>query len=116
MRIILQCKYDTHIRDMLNKLGFLSIENRLKLHLAILMFKIRNNLVPNYLLYEDLFFVNVRSHRLQSNNNFQVTRNHSNSLHVRGVQLWNALCEIKSIKNLTEFKKQYIKFIWDSCD
>ena len=41
MRIILQCKCDTHIRDMLNRLGFLSIENRLKLHLAILVFKIK---------------------------------------------------------------------------
>ena len=117
MRIILQCRCDTHIRDMLNRLGFLSIENRIKLHLAILMFKIKNNLVPDYLMYDDLFFHNVRSHRLQYNNNFQVNRHHSNSLHVRGVQLWNSLPrEIKTINNLVEFKKQYIKYVWDSCD
>ena len=118
MRIILRCNYRTHINDMLNKLHFLNVENHCKLQIYILMHKIFHNLVPEYLNFP---FLNINFNdynlRSKSNNNLFVSRNHSSSLWVKGVKLWNDLPgDIKHSNSLTKFKNKVNCFIWDTMD
>lgn len=49
LRTILNCEYLTPRKFMLDALGWLSIDQRIKLNILIMIFKIRNGMMPNYL-------------------------------------------------------------------
>jgi hypothetical protein len=52
MRIILKKARRTHIRWMLDVLDFLPIKQRVNFNTLILIFKIKNTLVPEYMIDE----------------------------------------------------------------
>jgi hypothetical protein len=49
MRAILRCKKETHIKDMLQTLNWLSIENSIRLLVLVFIFKLKKGLMPIYL-------------------------------------------------------------------
>ena len=49
MRVILECHHRTHVEDMLNSLHWLSVRQRFKYNVLCVMWKIHNNIVPDYI-------------------------------------------------------------------
>jgi hypothetical protein len=49
MRILLQAKRDTHIKEMLDKLEFLSVKEQIEVNVLKLVYKIENLMAPKYL-------------------------------------------------------------------
>jgi hypothetical protein len=74
MRAILRCRKETHIRDMLLTLNWLSIEDSIKLLVLVFIYKLKKGLLPVYL---------SRKIRLIKDSQTNVTRGVTNSLSVR---------------------------------
>ncbi len=49
-RMLLNCYYRTHIRDMLTELNWMTVKERADFHSTCLIYKCQNNLVPQYLV------------------------------------------------------------------
>ncbi len=96
-RIITRENYSTRSADMLNKLGIPNLEKRRMQQLSILMYKVKNRLVPDYLC--DMFtnVGDVHDHNTrQSEANLTLpkpikTNNMKNAISYRGVEVWNCL-------------------------
>ena len=96
-RIILNAKYDIPSLQLIKKLGWLSIQNRLEYHKSVLMYKCINNSAPDYLcnLFDMNTNSNVYSLRSSAKGNLFVPRPNSNfmkrTFHYSGAILWNSL-------------------------
>lgn len=112
MRLILGCDRKTHIADMLNKLHWLNVRQRLYLIKCTFMYKIVHNLSPVYLSHLSASL--PHSHVTRSHTNCNIFRSHChhNSLQSNGVQLWNSLPnQIKQQPTVKSFKKSCLKYI-----
>lgn len=49
MRIVLRCKKRTHVQDMLDALQWLNVKQRIMYRMLVMIFKVKNNLMPKYL-------------------------------------------------------------------
>lgn len=120
MRVILKCDYRTPKKYMLNCLEWLSISQRIKFNTLVMIFKIKNNMLPNYIRSE-INFVNDMSERtLRNSNDFRLPNFKSeltrNSIFYQGLKIFNELpSKIKEIKTLSTFKTQCKKHIIQSC-
>ncbi len=112
-RIITRENYSTRSADMLNKLGIRNLENRRMQQLSILMFKVKNRLVPDYLC--DMFtnVGDVHDHNTrQSETNLTLpkpkTNNMKNAISYRGAEVWNCLpALLKSSTTINNFKSNF---------
>ena len=81
-----------------------------------MIFKIRNNLAPKYLL-KKLKYINVGGcYDLKSGENFKIdvcrTNKKFNTLFYRGLSKYNKVpIEIKNATGILEFKKRLLKFV-----
>lgn len=117
MRIILKCDFLTPKKFMLDALGWLSIAQRIRYNALVMVFKIKNGLVPQY-LNDDVTFINeAHSVNLRNVNDFRLPKYKMNittkSIFYEGIKLYNGLPnEIKCITSLNTFKKyckNYVK-------
>lgn len=117
MRIILKCDFLTSKKFMLDALNWLSISQRIKFNVLVLIFKIKNGLVPQYLSDDVTFVHDVHNVNLRNRNNFRLPNFRMNittkSLFYEGIKLFNGLPDdIKNINSLDTFKnkcKNYIR-------
>jgi len=65
MRIILQCRRSTHVKDMLTRMDWLNIKHKLALQVLVLVKKILNGEVPSY-LSDDVRYVNDSFHKFSN--------------------------------------------------
>ncbi len=49
-RMLLNCDYRTHIRDMLTELNWMTVKEQADFHSTCLIYKRQNNLAPQYLV------------------------------------------------------------------
>lgn len=108
MRIILNCSFHTSINLMLTSLNWLPIEMCIEKANVTLIFKIENNLVPEYLQSFLIKRQNMHSYPTRSANNYNIeftkTLIVKKSLFSDGIRLFNALPnEIKESANLNKF-------------
>lgn len=110
MRIILKCNSYTAISDMLRSLGWLSVTQRLKFNVLVMIFKIKQNLYPEYLQNNVEYITNER-YPLRNAGDFRLPlyrRTHTqNNLFYKGLQLFNLLPrDVKNLSNLNIFKSK----------
>ena len=116
MRVILNAPPRTHIEDMLSKLRWMSVRQRLEYNRLVLMWKIFHGYSPRY-LSDKLVLVKDR-HRTTSatRNNIYVPRGHRYSLFTGTATSWNALpADMRNIDNLKTFKSHLIKHLLKNC-
>jgi len=82
------------------------------MHVALFMYKVYNNLLPQYFI--DMFVPNctVYSHNIRQRDDFHVPYHRlvstSSSIRVYGVNVWNSICkDIRNIKLLKLFRTKY---------
>lgn len=111
-RIILHADYDTPSVEMFSKLGWLSIQDRLKYNKAVLTYRAVNNLSPEYItqLLKPVSEVHPRNLRSSENGSLYVpkarTALYDSSFSCSAPRLWNALPQtVKSCGSLPTFKQ-----------
>lgn len=108
MRTILKCDFLTGTKSMLNSLQWMNVEQFIEFNTLILIYKIKNSMVPDYLnvftKFEDVHNYNTRG-------KFDVILEHVNkqathkSLFHRGITIFNNLeKKLKDITCLRKFK------------
>ena len=107
-------KYD-HATPHINKLGWLKIENKCECDCCVFIYKVLNNLIPDWILtLTRVSDVNPRITR--QINDLVVPRTSTltgdRHVEVRGTKLWNSLPQIiKDISNFSTFKQKLRKFL-----
>jgi hypothetical protein len=109
MRTILNCKYDAPIRDMLCRLEWLNVRQKLALDVLVLIKKILNKEVPSYLCDEVQFANHIHNYSTRTATDFYIPAINSvfgkKSLFQDGFRLYNSLPqEIKNIETTKSFK------------
>lgn len=108
MRIILRVDRYTPIRCMLDALCFLSIEERVQFNVCVFVYKMTNNLMPEYLNRIAVNYDHRYSTRYKNRLMIQRTRTKTadKSINMTGFSLFNKLSKVtKEAKNLVIFKK-----------
>jgi exonuclease III len=113
MRSILNARMTTKIEDLFNRLGWLNIEQKIALSVLVLVKKIKNKEVPNYLCSEVQYSSDVHNYKTRRSTDFYIPAINSSfgqkSLFRSGLRLYNKLLEdIKCIENTKLFKKACI--------
>jgi hypothetical protein len=109
MRTILNCKYDTPIQDMLCRLDWLNVRQKLALDVLVLIKKILNMEVPSYLSDEVQFANQLHNHSTRTATDFYIPAINSvfgkKSLFQDGFRLYNSLpLAIKNVAKTKLFK------------
>jgi hypothetical protein len=110
MRSILNSKYDKPINEMLTELGWLNVKQKLALSIVVLIKKIINKEVPNYLCDEVQYSCNIHEHKTRRSTDFFIPAVNSSfaqkSLFQSGLKLYNSLpSNIKNVPKTEQFKK-----------
>jgi hypothetical protein len=118
MRTILNCRRTTPRKDMLARLGFMSVKQRVIYNTMTLIYKMEMKLLPDYLCHSlkrvgDLHSYNTRAKKELALPYFRKTAT-QNSLFYNGIKLYNTmlkLSEFKSIQNLKDFQEKCEKYV-----
>jgi hypothetical protein len=119
MRIILGVAPRTSADDMLEKLNWMSIKQRLFFNNMSLMWRIVHNNVPNYLLKNVKYAHEQHGHQTRgaTHTNIFIDRRHKFSLFQQGALDWNGLpYEIRDIAEFHVFKRNLSRFILCKCE
>ncbi len=113
-RIILQCPFRTHSKDMLKDLHWLSVKERAEFHDMCLVYKCLHGLTPNYLSHKFHEIDHVHNTRSITNNNLSLVKPHIHQMkrtfQYRGAYSWNQLdTNIRNCSTLTGFRTAYLK-------
>ena len=105
-RIISREGYETRSKDILNKAGFFDLQTRRE-QLAVVMYKIKHKMLPNYLQGQQVHYHNTR----QREYNYALPMPNTNAMKKsfghRGAETWNSFpIELKSQKGLSTFKSK----------
>nr|CAI5833762.1 unnamed protein product [Callosobruchus analis] len=118
MRILLGCSKYTPIRDMLNNLKFLNIEQIIQEANLVLLFKIINKKAPNY--FEKFMYkrMDVTDYNIRTKDHYCIDRYRSKSmeksLFIEGLKLYNKLpLIVKNSPNVQIFKKRLRAMYFD---
>lgn len=118
MRSILRRPRLTPITDMLKELGWLNVKEGIKLAEMTSIYKIENKLSPSYMCDRVKYVKAVHDVRTRQyvNNHLFIkyckTKKYSKSLFIAGMKQYNKVPgEIKSSKNVKEFRRLYTKML-----
>jgi Reverse transcriptase (RNA-dependent DNA polymerase) len=117
MRLILKCNRYTRIKDMLEKLEWMSVKQRINYNTLTMIYKIENNLLPEYLSCKLVKNSSIHNYNTRTANKFRLPsftkKVAQNTIFYNGLRLYNNMeTNIKSAPNLKEFKKlceEYVK-------
>lgn len=121
MRLILKCEYITPREFMLTALGWMSVSQRIKYNVLVMIFKMTKKLLPSYLC--DKLIYNRDVHTLNTRNNvnnelrlpnFKFEKSRKN-LFYNGIKLFNELpMDIKKAETLSKFKKNCKMYVMNN--
>ena len=111
-RIITREGYETRAKDILIKAGFSDLQTRREQQLATLMYKIKHEMLPNYL--QDIFINTQEVHNHNTRHrefNYTLPMPNTNAMKksfgYRGAETWNALpIDLKSLGSVATFKSR----------
>ena len=109
MRCILKAPARAHIEEMLADLKWMSVKQRMCYNRLVLMWKILNNCVPNYLSNRVQYVhqIHQRQTRASANNLLFIPHSSQKSFYVTAGREWNDLPpNLKDIDVLESFKKK----------
>ena len=112
IRLIANSEWNAHTAPLFRDLNILTIHQLNLLHVALFMYKVYNNFLPQYFI--DMFVPNctVHSHNTRQRDDFHVPYHRlastSNSIRVYGVNVWKSICkDIRNMKSLKLFRTKY---------
>lgn len=109
MRLTLKCKRDTSINVMLSRLQWLSVRQLIYFNVLLLVYKMQNNLVPNYLCSNLKHVYECNSFNLRNSNDIRLqnfTKSITqNNLFYKGIKLYNDLPVTIKEQNVNKFKE-----------
>jgi hypothetical protein len=118
MRTILKCRLDTSIRQMLDSLNFLSVRQRITHNTMMLLFKMENGLLPNYLCSSLNRVRNTHSHNTRRGNDFVLPNflkaSSQNCLLYNGMKIYNNMkrsAEFTVVRNISHFRELCVKYV-----
>lgn len=116
MRIVLMCNGFTPIREMLLKLSWMSVNQRILYNVIVFVFKIKFNILPNYLNEYISYVSDVQPFALRNAGDFRLQRYRNlrtmNMVLHRGLDIYNSLPnDLKIEQNLLRFKKRLIGYV-----
>lgn len=116
MRLILKCKRDVKIEIMLDKLNWLSVNQRVQYNCLTLIYKIQNNMLPKYLNHQICYNRDISPYNTRNKDNFRLPQcsksQTQNSVYYKGLQQYNNLPNaIKSEMEISKFKDLLYKHI-----
>lgn len=121
MRIILKCDRDASRIWMMEQLNWMSIAQKIKYNILIMIYKIRNGLAPEYL--RDFIIETGQVHGRETRNNRELrlpkykTEKRKKSIFYEGIKMFNELPkETKQATNLCKFKRLCKDFIKSRVD
>lgn len=111
MRYILNCDRYTPIKNMLEVLQWLSVKERIIFNVMTVIFKLTNDLLPEYLTNIILRGRNIHNHRTRRSDDLRVVPFTMTStqkyMYYNGIRIFNELpAAIKNARCVTEFKKK----------
>ena len=117
-KIVLGLKKFDHISQGLKSLGWLSIEDKLRLNTAVMVHKCLQHRVPIYLKDKFVFRSQVHNRQLRSVDNNELNLPHcrlstgQRSFAFRGAKVWNSLpLDLKLTSSLRTFKKNVCELL-----
>lgn len=116
MRFILNCNKYTHIRTMLETLQWQSVKQRIIFNVLVLIHKLTNNHLPEYLTNILVRGRNVHEHRTRQIDDLRVVpftmTSNQKSIYYRGIQIYNQLpIDLKNARSIGEFKRKCSELI-----
>ena len=114
MRVILNAAPRTHIEDLLDRLKWMSVKQRLSFSRMVLLWKITQGSAPEYLLDKVHFAHQQHGYKTTSSvsENLYIPHGHSNSLFTESATMWNTLPpNMRNNSNIVTFKKQLTRYI-----
>ena len=114
LRIILREGPRAHIEDMLNKIKWMSVKQRMDYNKLVLMWRIVNNKAPPYLTENFKYINEIHGHNTTSSSGKKlfIPRGYRNSLLVTRSILWNSLLtELRLTEKIDSFRKKLSKHI-----
>ncbi len=111
MCIILKQNRYTPIENMIRRLEWMTVEQRIVFNVMILIFKIKEKIYPAYLSSLLVYVADAQPYNLRNHQNFRPERcnkaNNQNSIFYRELQIFNDLpTQLKTETNLNNFKTQ----------
>ena len=117
-KIVLGLKKFDHISQGLKSLGWLSIEDKLRLNTAVMVHKCLQHRVPIYLKDKFVYRSQVHNRQLRSVDNNELNLPHcrlstgQRSFAFRGAKVWNSLpLDLKLTSSLRTFKKNVCELL-----
>lgn len=119
MRIILNAGPLEHIKDMLNKCNLLSVKQRIYFNVLKFMFKIKRNLLPEYLTALFQTTSQLQPYQLRNNDHFRppqyLSQQAQNTLEYKGAIEFNNMLESVDIMcSVERFNQNLIVYVKDS--
>lgn len=116
MRVILRVSKYTPIQEMLDALYFLSVKQRIVYNVIVMVFKIKNHMVPDY--FDEMFRFGRDVHRysMRNKNDFRLPavnkEGTKKGIFYNGIQMYNELpMDLKLLSDINTFKKQIILYV-----
>jgi hypothetical protein len=116
MRIVLKKPARTKIKWMLDALDMLSVKQRVYLNTLVLVFKMKNNMLPEYMSDEIIYNRQATARVLRNADDFRLPKYNKsctqNTMWYDGLKLFNQLAtETKNITVLENFKKEVVPWL-----
>lgn len=116
MRTILKLNRYTSKTFMLEALKWMSVSQKIKMSVLILVYKIKNKMLPTYLTNRLVYVDDIHHHYLRNKSNFRLNffcnNKTQNMLMYNGLKLYNELPNsLKFEQNFKKFKKALIKYV-----
>jgi hypothetical protein len=115
MRLILRANWLTPIREMHDKLGWMTIKQRIYYNTLKLLYNIENDKMPNYLKKKLIKRKEVTNYNLRRRSNYCVPNftkeSCQNCLFYKGINIYNQLKNKYKISSFGDFKKYASLFV-----
>lgn len=112
MRIILRCKRDTSVNLMLETLKWMNIKQRIMFRTMIVVFQIKNRMLPNYLTSTINYVGDANPYNLRNANDFKLKNDARKTIFYDGLKMFNELPrEIKMENDFKVFKRLLCEFM-----
>lgn len=119
MRVVLRCGRRTSVNWMLESLGWLNIRQRIMFLTMVMVFKIKNGIVPDY-ISRNVNYIHSDRYPLRCEGKFNIKRVNKtttkNNVFNDGLRMYNGLpAEIRNERNLNLFKSKLKVYVKENC-
>lgn len=102
----MRCKKDTSVNLMIDALRWMNVKQRIMYRTLIVIFQIKNKMLPNYLSSKISYVGDTNTHNLRNATDFRLQKELRDSPLYNGLRMFNELPNyIKMEDDVTVFKR-----------